>query len=101
VTRKVIFSPAAEDDLIKLYDYIAGQSGTQRAYSYTGRIRKFCSGLVNFPERGRKRNDLWPGLMIIGFERRAGIAYHITSEFIIIDRIAYGGRNIEGFWDDP
>ncbi len=100
MTRRVIFAPSAEADLIELYDYIAKRSGSQRAYSYTDRIRQFCAGLINFPERGRKHDDLWPGLRIIGFERRANIAYHITIEFVIIDRIAYGGRNIEGFWDD-
>lgn len=52
-------------------------------------------GFADFPERGRRRDDLRPGLRIIGFERRVTIAFHISSGAVIIDRILYGGRELE------
>lgn len=79
-------------DLIKLYAYIEAQSGPDRARAYTGRIEARCAGLADFPERGRQRNDLRPGLRIMGFERRVTIAFHVSSENVVIDRVLYGGR---------
>jgi toxin ParE1/3/4 len=99
VTPNVIFSSGARGDLSQLFEYIAKQSGSVRAFNYTEQIRAFCLGLATFPERGRQRDDLRPGLRLISFKRRVTIAYHISGTRVIIDRIAYAGRNIEGFWD--
>jgi toxin ParE1/3/4 len=46
-------------------------------------------------DRGIRRDDLRPGLRILGFERRAVIAFHIASEVVTILRILYGGRDLE------
>src|SRR4030088_3019101 len=46
-----------------------------------------------FPERGTRRDDLRPGLRVTGFERRVTIAFHVTAEAVIIDRILYGGHD--------
>jgi toxin ParE1/3/4 len=96
VTRRVLFSPEARDDLIELYDYIAESSGSGRALAYLERIESYCLGFATLPERGTRRDDLRPGLRTVGFERRLTIAFHIMSETVIIDRILYGGRDLEG-----
>jgi len=31
---------------------------------------------------------------VTGFERRVTIAFHITPEKVVIDRILYGGRDL-------
>jgi toxin ParE1/3/4 len=95
VKRRVTFSPEAEADLFELYDYIASQSGPRRAIGYIGRIEKTCLGLEFAGERGTKRDDLRPGLRIIGFERRVTIAFHVDPDTITIDRILYGGRDLD------
>jgi toxin ParE1/3/4 len=98
-TYSVIFAPEAEDDLIELYDYIAMQDGSNRAFDYTERIRLFCIGLASFPGRAARRDDLRPGLRTVGFERRVTIAFHVTPGLVVIDRISYGGRNVETLLD--
>jgi toxin ParE1/3/4 len=100
VTHRVVFAPEAEDDLINLYDFIADDAGPQTAYGYTERIRAFCAGFSTFPERGTRRDDLRSGLRITGFERRVTIAFHVTEELVVIDRILYGGRNAEALLRD-
>lgn len=95
MAHSVIYSPEAAQDLLQLYAYIDGRSGPDRARAYTARIEAHCTGLADFPERGRRRDDLRPGLRIIGFERRVTIAFHVSSEAVIIDRILYGGRDLE------
>lgn len=93
--HKVIFSPEATDDLINLYDYIAERSGALRAIGYITRIEAHCGGFEASPERGTRRDDLRPGLRIVGFERRVTIAFHTTPGTVFIDRILYGGRDMQ------
>jgi hypothetical protein len=37
---------------------------------------------------------------VIGFEHRAPIAFHVTETTVFIDRIFYGGRNLQDHFDD-
>jgi toxin ParE1/3/4 len=95
VSRRVEFSPEALGDLIDLYDYIAVRDGAERAIGYIERIEDCCRSLSVFPDRGIRRDDLRPGLRILGFERRAVIALHVTTDTVMILRILYGGRDLE------
>lgn len=92
--REVVFSPEAEADLIGLYDYIAEDSNPARAIGYIGRIEKYCLGFELVSERGTQRDDIRPGLRIVGFERRVTIAFHVDATRVTIYRIFYGGRDL-------
>ncbi|MDX1574616.1 MAG: type II toxin-antitoxin system RelE/ParE family toxin [Kiloniellales bacterium] len=76
MTRRVVFAPEAQADLLQLYQYIAGQSGAARALDYTERIVTHCQSFSEFPERGTLRDDLRPGLRITAFARRVTITFH-------------------------
>ena len=95
MTYRIEFSPEAVGDLIDLYDYIAVRDGAERAIGYIDRIEEFCRSLSVFPDRGTRRDDLRPGLRILGFERRAVIALNIADDTVTILRVLYGGRNAE------
>lgn len=95
MTRQVVFSPEAQGDLRDLSLYIAERAGSARALAYLDRIEAACLGLRDFPERGKRRDDLWPGLRTMGFERRATIAFTVAPEAVTILRILYGGRDLE------
>lgn len=97
---EIVFSPEARDDLLNLYDYIAEASGEDRALGYLERIETYCRGFGRFPVRGRRRDDLFPGLRVIGFERRVTIAFHVDSSRVVIDRVLYGGRDLSALRDD-
>ena len=45
--------------------------------------------------RGMARDDLRPGLRVVGFRRRVTIAFAITEETVEILGIYYGGRDYE------
>jgi toxin ParE1/3/4 len=79
-------------DVVELYDYIAADSGSERARNYTDRIVATCRNLVTFPERGTRRDDLRPGLRTTTYRRRVTIAFHVTATQVVIDRILCGGR---------
>ena len=95
MTHKVVFRPSAENDLVAFYHYIAEASGPARAGAYLTRIEQTCFDLSLFPERGTRREDIAPGLRIIGFERRVTIAFRVLDHRVEIVAIAYAGREIE------
>ncbi len=70
---EVRFRKRAQIDLLDLYDHIHERSGPTRASASVDRIEKACRSLSEFPERGTRRDDLRPGLRVIGFERRVAI----------------------------
>jgi toxin ParE1/3/4 len=89
---EVSFRPRAEADLFALYHRIAAEAGYEIAGRYIDRIEAACMALETFPKRGRKRDDIRPGLRAVGFERRATIVFQ--AEVVII-RIFHGGQDYE------
>ena len=80
---------------MNLYDYIALRDGNELAIGYIDRIEDCCCNLSFFPDRGIRRDELRPGLRILGFERRAVIAFLVNADRVTILRILYGGRDLE------
>jgi len=95
MTFSVIFSLRAERHLDELYRTIALNSGPVRADEFVSSIVEYCLGFDLFPERGTRRDDLWPDLRIVGFRRVASIAFRVEGDRVVIHGIYYGGRNFE------
>jgi toxin ParE1/3/4 len=91
---RLAFRPAAEADLDVIYDYIARES-PDRALDVIRRIRTRCGQLTEFPELGRRRDDLRPGARLLPFERRGVIVYGVAGDTIEVGRIFYGGRDYD------
>lgn len=91
---RVEFNPEARTDLLNLYDYIAAQSGEDRALAYIGRIEEACMGLETFPRRGKLLKGIRPGLRVLGFEHRVSIAFQVNPQVVTIFRVLYGGRDL-------
>ncbi len=92
---EISFRPLAEADLFGLYRYIAAESGYRIAGGYIERIEAACAALTTFPERGLARDDIRPGLRIVGFERRATIVFQVKKTEVVIVRIFYGGQDYD------
>ena len=85
MVRKVVFRAAAERDLAKLYKDIKDSRGEPTlAINYIRRIRSYCEGFAEFPERGTRRDDIRPGLRIVGFERRVAIVFTFDADHVRI-----------------
>lgn len=93
MARKVVFLRQAENRLTELGLYIAGEAGAKIANDYLDRIHAACMALAEFPERGRSRDDILPGLRTITMERRVTIAYRVRRTRVEIVTIAYAGRD--------
>lgn len=94
--RTVTFAPEARDDLIKLGDWITERAGAQVAMNYVERVMAYCADFETSGERGQRRDDLRPGLRVVGFERRIAIAFTVSSTEVAILRLYYGGQNWTG-----
>jgi toxin ParE1/3/4 len=91
---RVVLRPQAEEDLEAIYRYIAKDS-PERAIGYVRRLRRRCEALAEYPERGRPRDDLAPGLRMLAFERSAVIAYRVEDGSVRIVDIFYRGRDYD------
>ncbi len=75
----VVFATEAQADLIELYDDLAARGGPGRALAFTERIEATCRHLALFPARGTRRDDIRPGLRVIGLARRVTIGFHVWA----------------------
>lgn len=94
--RRVIFTPEARHDLFSIYEWIAARASLQVAISYIERLETYCLGFDVASERGHRRDDIIPGLRIVGYKRRVTIAFVVEDESVTILRLFYGGQN----WED-
>ncbi|HXV25217.1 MAG TPA: type II toxin-antitoxin system RelE/ParE family toxin [Alphaproteobacteria bacterium] len=98
---EVSFRPKTVDDLLGLYRYIAENSGPARAAASIDRIEAACLALANFPERGTRRDDIRPGLRLVGFECCATIAFAVRKIEVVAVPILYGGREYQRAFGGP
>jgi len=94
VAYRIKLLPEAEDDLAAIYAYIRDNGSPEIARGYIGRIQAFLRGFDTFPERGARRDDIRPGLRMVGFERRVTIAFVVEGDEVIFSNILYGGRQL-------
>jgi len=59
------------------------------------RIEAYLQKFDLAAERGARRDDIRPGLLTIGFERRVTIAFSATDDRVTILRVFYGGQDWE------
>ncbi|WP_407048186.1 type II toxin-antitoxin system RelE/ParE family toxin [Methyloraptor flagellatus] len=96
MVRRVRLRREAEDDLLAIHRYIARRASPIIARRYLDRIGGFLESLGHTPERGSIRDDVRPGLRIIGFERRVNVAFVVEADEVVVLRILYGGRQFGG-----
>lgn len=94
--RAVVTSPRAKADLQWIYDVVEAATNPATALHYVERIAAFCQRLEHGGERGSRRDDVRPGLRVVGFERRITVAFMVEPERVVILRLFYGGADWEG-----
>lgn len=78
-----------------MYDYIAHAGSPQNATDFTAAIVTYCEGLSEFPRRGTARDDIRPGLRIVGYRKRVIVAFAVIDDTVAILGVFYGGRDYE------
>ncbi|WP_313618113.1 type II toxin-antitoxin system RelE/ParE family toxin [Agrobacterium sp.] len=89
----VRLSPEAQTDIVRIHARIVEKSGSPvTADRYIDRISVFLSSLNVFPERGTVREEVRPGLRIIGFEHSASVAFVVEDDDVVVLRILAKGQ---------
>jgi plasmid stabilization system protein ParE len=91
----VFFTPEAEEQLAELYGYIASAASPDIAARFTDAIVTYCESLRTFPLRGMRRDDIRPGLRILGYRKRVAVAFNVDVERVNILGIFYSGQAYE------
>ncbi|AXV14713.1 type II toxin-antitoxin system RelE/ParE family toxin [Neorhizobium sp. SOG26] len=97
--HNVLFDPAADADLIELYEYIAARAGLAVARRYINQIVDYCALFETFPQRGMAHDELGKGIRIVGFRRKASIVFQVDQETVTIMRILHRGKSLGGAED--
>jgi toxin ParE1/3/4 len=98
IRREVVYAPEAEADLLALYERIAAVASADVALAYMSRLMAWLDGFDVAAERGTRRDDLRPGLRIVGFERRITVAFAVIGDRAVILRLFYGGQDWSRFF---
>ncbi len=94
----VVFTPEAQEQLAKLYRYIAAAASPEIAERYTSAIVTYCQSLQTFPHRGKRRDDIRPGLRITNYKKRTVIAFDVEGERVRSLACSTAGRTTKLFW---
>lgn len=100
MSYRVEFAPEAVAQLAAIEDYIINAGAPGAAIRYVDAIVDYCEGLVTFPKRGTKRDDLFPGLRITHYRGTALIAFLVDAEREVVSIVGvfYAGQDYEGVW---
>lgn len=90
----VVLSKTAETQLRKLQAYLARRFYSDNAERFINRLLGECTSLGVSPHRGRMRDDIRPGIRVIGFERKTAIYFRFAEGTVTILSIRYGGYEV-------
>lgn len=95
MSATVRFSDRSIRDQQELFDYLHPIAGERIARDQVAKLYAYCLGFSTFPERGTSREDLRPGLRVVGYRRRATIAFALIGNQVTIIRIFSRRRDVE------
>jgi plasmid stabilization system protein ParE len=94
---RVEYDPAAIDDLAGIRDHIAASGSPATASAFIIRVLDHLDGLGVAPKRGSLREDIRPGLRLVGWRRVLTIAFVVDdlNRRVIITAVLYRGRDVD------
>ena len=101
MTYRVIWLERAVADLKAVYYPTAERADSKVALRFVQRIEAAGERLANFPNRGRPRTEIEPGLRSIPYGRSITIFYAIDGDEVRIVHVLHARRDaVAAFRDD-
>jgi toxin ParE1/3/4 len=96
-TFRIEFDEAALGDLADIRDFLTGARDADFAGEFLSRIFDWLSDFDTLPRRGTRRDDVRPGLRIIGWRRTLTVAFAVDEarETVTIFAVLYRGRDVD------
>ena len=99
-THSVIWTEPAVADLRGIYLWTADRANRDVALRFVQRIEGMAEQLIDYPRRGRPRDEIRPGLRSIPFERSVTIFYHVVGDDVQVVRVIPARRDIAAAIDE-
>jgi toxin ParE1/3/4 len=91
---RVYKRPKAEEDLINLWLYLAEEASADFASRYLLELEGELAKIAPFPESGRMRDELHPGLRSLPFDRLV-LFYLPRPDGIELVRVLAGAQDLD------
>lgn len=89
----------AIQDIEQIADYIANQSGFDRADRFLNKLDAKFAKIAQFPNLGRQRDEILPGLRSIPMDKYL-ILYMVIEQNVEIFRVVNGYRDLSALFTD-
>ena len=101
--RRLVFQPAAQADILDIWELVAANDGPARADSVLRKIEALCRSLATMPAIGTRHDDRYPGLRSTGVPglRRASVIFQVGETTVVVLRVGYLGRDVFAAIPDP
>lgn len=93
MTEKLIFSPAAENDILAALEYTIDTWGEEQADRYGQALHDGFTMLTKNPYIGRSRPDISPQHRSFPIEKHIAV-YVVKDEIVFISRLFHQSRDI-------
>jgi toxin ParE1/3/4 len=93
--RNLILNPDAQADVRSILRYTARTWGIQQRAAYQAQLDEGMTPLVEFPERGIERHDLYVGCRALRVQQHI-VYYRLTETHIIVGRILHNRQDPAG-----
>lgn len=98
-SRRVRLTSEAQDDFRDILQYTRETWGVKQRDTYEARLKRGLRNLATFPEMGRARTDLGPGLRSFPIEHHL-VIYRVDDDAVRVVRIVHGRRSPEDLLDE-
>jgi toxin ParE1/3/4 len=99
MSRVCRITPRASRDIETIADYLATQSSLDRAERFLTGIDSTLQRIAQFPQIGRKRDELYPGSRSLSYEQYL-IFYRLLNDDIEVLRVVSGYQDLTALFDD-
>lgn len=97
--RSYRITPLASKDIEAIADYLARESSLASSESFLKTLNKTLKRLANFPELGRKRDELSSGVRSLPCKSYL-IFYRLSERTIEILRVISGYQDLEALFEE-
>lgn len=92
-SRRVLYHRQAQADLRDIRNWISFRVSPQFARDYLRRIRLRTENLASGSERGSLRDDIRPGMRVIGLMASISVIFVVQNDQVVILRVLHGGQD--------
>lgn len=90
--RRLTITPRAREDVRQALLYSRQRWGEEQRRRYRLRLTDALANLVDYPELGQPRDDLYPGCRQLQVEQHI-LFYRVTEEEVIVGRLLHVRRD--------